>query len=391
VGGVDPNLIALLEQLGAGGDLQQSFKDDPYEFLEMGLKYEGYPAVRIDLSEQSSIPEGTKTLALVGPVELTPRQKYEINRFLVQGGSVFMAVQNYEFNYKPSRGDLELVPNEKKPEVNGLLEAWGFKVDTRVLGDEQNEAVNVAGGRSGFFETSFPVRLPIQIVLTPSEMNSKVSITSQLPAFFYLWGSALVLDQARIASQNLKVETLLSSSRDSWTVPFKSPVMLPQELLRGPQSPGGPFPLAVFAQGQFADAFQGIGTPGWADEKDSEIEGEGEIPEQKPAIEEEPLRQAPGKLVLIGAATPFQKQLIQGGGHMAFFINSIDILTLGDDLIGIRSKGTVSRALPKVSRAAKLFWRFFTTLCVPFLIAIAGFLHFYFRGRIRQRYLKNLS
>ena len=99
----------------------------------------------------------------------------------------------------------------------------------------------------------------------------------------------------------------------------------------------------------------------------------------------------PGKFLLIGAATPFQKQLMQSGGHLNFFLNAMDVLTLGDALIGVRSKGQVSRMLPKVSAPAKVAWRLFVMFLVPVLIALLGFGRAYMRRRAKKLYLKNLT
>ena len=82
---------------------------------------------------------------------------------------------------------------------------------------------------------------------------------------------------------------------------------------------------------------------------------------------------------------------MQNGGHLNFFLNAMDVLTLGDALIGIRSKGKVSRVLPKVSASAKVAWRLFVMFLVPVLIALAGFGRAYMRRRTKQLYLKNLS
>ena len=387
---VDPNLMMLLQQLG--GQVPPSYRDDPYEYLQVGLESEGYPVARISLDERSGIPAGTKTLAVVQPGSLSERQKYEINRFLCRGGSLLMSVQNYEFNYKPEAfGSITLVPSEKNPGVNDLLSAWGFQVETSVLADEQSEAITLSGGgRGGLEGITIPVKLPIQILLTDAEMNTGVSITSRLSAFFYLWGSALKIDAAKIKEQKLKVETLLHSSKRSWTVPFKSGSMTPPELARSAKSAPGPFPLAILAEGQFADAFKGKKIPGWAPETPAEA-----LP-LKPAqkLNEkalEPASMKPGKFLLIGAATPFQKQLMQNGGHLNFFLNAMDVLTLGDALIGVRSKGQVSRMLPKVSVPAKVLWRLFVMFFVPVLIALLGFGRAFMRRRTKQIYLKSLT
>ncbi|MFA5168098.1 MAG: Gldg family protein [Candidatus Omnitrophota bacterium] len=388
---VDPNLMMLLQQLG--GQVPPSYRDDPYEYLQLGLESEGYPVSRISLNEKSGIPEGTKTFAVVQPDNLSERQKYEINRFLCRGGSVFMAVQNYEFNYKPlETGIVELVPSEKNPAVNDLLSTWGFQVDTDILADEQNEAITLSGGgRASHLGISFPVKLPIQILLTDSEMNAQTSITARLSAFFYLWGSALKIDQEKIKTQGLKVQTLLHSSKRSWTVPFKSGSMMPQALERVAKSVSGPFPLAVLAEGQFADVFKNRKMPEWTPEVPAGATSSDPAKEVKKRKMSESFQAKPGKLLLIGVATPFQKQLIQNGGHLNFFLNAMDVLTLGDALIGIRSKGQVSRALPKVSAPAKVAWRLFVMFLVPGLIALSGFGRAYLRRRTKQLYLKSLN
>ena len=69
----------------------------------------------------------------------------------------------------------------------------------------------------------------------------------------------------------------------------------------------------------------------------------------------------------------------------------MDVLTLGDALIGIRSKGLVGRALPKVSAPAKVAWRIFVMFLVPVLIALLGFGRAYMRRRTKQLYMKSLT
>jgi ABC-type uncharacterized transport system involved in gliding motility auxiliary subunit len=304
-----------------------------------------------------------------------------------------MAVQNHEFNYKPKENGLvEFMPSGKDPGVNDLLSAWGFGVDPAILADDQSEAITLSsGGRGGLLGISFPVKLPIQILLTDAEMNARTSITARLSVFFYLWGSALKIDEKKIKAEGLKVETLLHSSKRSWTVPFKEGTLLPESLVRTPKSVSGPFPLAVLAEGQFADAFQNKPVPEWA--PPAEASAAVPNPPEKASKEKAPapLQGKPGKLLLIGAATPFQKQIMQGGGHLNFFLNAMDVLTLGDALIGIRTKGQISRALPKVSAPAKVAWRLFVTLLMPFVIALAGFGRAYARRRSKQLYIKSLK
>lgn len=166
---------------------------------------------------------------------------------------------------------------------------------------------------------------------------------------------------------------------------------MPQELARGPKSPSGPFPLAVLAEGQFSDAYQDKKRPAWVEEMPADVATAQPVAKAPDKVKSEPVQLRPGKLLLIGAATPFQKQLIQSGGHLNFFLNAMDVLTLGDALIGIRSKGQVSRVLPKVSVPAKLAWRLFVIFFVPALVAMMGLGRAFMRRQKKQRYLKSLA
>ena len=125
-------------------------------------------------------------------------------------------MQNYEYRYLPYGRELQITPEEVQPDVNSLLKSWGFEVDEQILLDQQNDVVNLSGAaRLGPYELSVPVKIPTQILVTESGMNHDISMTSRLSTLFYLWGTAIKIDQEKVKSQNLTVTTLLSSTPDS--------------------------------------------------------------------------------------------------------------------------------------------------------------------------------
>lgn len=382
---VEPALKALLFQLG--GQVPEAYREDNYEILPLALEYAGYEVTRIKLTEKEPIPEETKTLILVEPLELSERQKYEINRFLRSGGSVLMAVQNYEYLYRPLGDQLQIESQEKKPGVNSLLTNFGLEVDEQILADQQHDVVNLSGAaRIGPFELAVPVKVPIQILVTSGGMNPDISITSRLSSLFYLWGTAIKINQEKVKSLNLKITTLLSSTKDSWTVPFRSGNLTPESLKPQPEGRRGPFPLAVMVEGQFPDAYEGRPVPSWP-----VSETEGAEPKSAESIPGSSVKPKPAKLILIGAASFLQKHLVRSGGHLNFFLNSVDVLTLGDELVSIRSKQPIDRSMGRVSSAAKVGWRFFVTLLVPILIAAIGTFRMFLRSQSKQNYLKVLE
>lgn len=383
---VEPELQALLSQLG--GQVPREYREDNYELLPLALEYEGYETARIKLNEKEPIPADAKTLVMAEPEELNERQRYELNRFVRGGGSLLLAVQNYEYRYTAMGRQLEIEPTEKRPDINSLISQWGFEVDEQILVDQQHDVVNLSGAaRLGPFEVSVPVKIPTQIIVPPSGMNPNVSITSRLSTLFYLWGTALKINDEKIKSQNLKVDTLLESSDESWAVPFQSGLLTPRNLQPTPTSKRGPFPLAVLAQGQFADAYAGESVPAWPEAAEAAA-AETKSEEPVPPSEVTP---APAKLILIGADTFLQKNLFRSGGHMNFFLNCVDAITLGEDLITIRSKQPIDRSLGRISTAAKVIWRFVVTLAIPILIALIGSFRLLFRRQSKQNYLKVLS
>ena len=126
--------------------------------------------------------------------------------------------------------------------------------------------------------------------------------------------------------------------------------------------PRGPFPLAVLLEGKFSDPFESARLPR--------------------------LTPKPGKLLLIGAVTPFQEQLLDNGSHAHFFLNAVDALSLGEDLIQIRAKQPVERVIGPVSSGAKAWWRFFTSLLIPLGIAGIGWVRLLLRRRAKWQYLQ---
>ncbi len=386
---LDPQMQMILAQLTGGA--AQGYREDQYELLPMALKYEGYETDRIRLSEEEPIPAGTKTLVVVEPSHFSKRQLFEISRFVAAGGSLLLAVQNYEYQYQPSGHSLTLVPSLKSPGTNALTAAWGLKVSRKILMDEQHEVINMRGASRGLFDTSMPVKLPLQILIPPAGMNADFAVTARLSSLFYLWGTALDIDNAKAEAQGLKVTTLLKSSQASWEVPFKRGPMDAATLLETPPVAHGPFPLAVYAEGMFKDVFAGKDAPAW---KKPAIQKAGKpAAGQKPPVAENPppVTPAPGKVMLLGAATMFQKQLAQGGGHLNFFLNAVDAMTLGNALVEIRSQQATDRSIGRVSTGVKLGWRLFVTLFVPVLIVLIGSFRVFLRRQVKTNYLRSLK
>ncbi|MFH1046086.1 MAG: Gldg family protein [Candidatus Omnitrophota bacterium] len=382
---VDPQMKAILKQLGRG--LMEKYIDDSYELVPKLLEYEGYQVSRIRLTEEEPIPADADSLVILEPDNLNDRQRFEINKFLVNGGSVFLGVQNYDFQYRTvGPAGVQVSPVDKNPEINPLLANWGLAVKEEFLMDMQSDVVSLTGGNvMGLFEISSPVKIPIQIKINSEQMNKDISITSRLPLMLYLWGTALALDEAKIKNAGLQLQTLFSSTADAWEVRYHSGNLTKDDFNPPPKEARKSYPLAVFAQGEFPNAFEKEEVPAWPVKEQEANQESYEKPQEK--VEYQP---EPGKLILIGCAQMFKNELFDKGGQLAFFLNSVDALTLGEELVKVRSKQPVDRALKTLSSTAKGGWRIATTFLVPVALCVIGTLRVVMRKRSKWAYLKTV-
>jgi len=387
---MNAQMVELLRQLGQ--DVSSEYREDKYNVLEAMLKYEDYEVNRILLTEGEGIPQETDTLVIVAPRNLTERQRYEISRFLAEGGNVFIAAQNYEYDYSMVSGrGLNITPRKNPLGINELSKDYGVTFDEKILMDEKNEMLSVSGGSNlGPFSVSTPVKIPIQIMVDQTTMNQKVSITGRLEAIFYAWGTALEIDDGRIKENGLRQTMLFTSSKNSWEVPYHPGTLTAEDIAVTNSGEKDEKPLAVMWEGQFPDVFKNKKIPEWTSAGDREAISKNAA--QTAEAESVPLKLKPGKLLIVGCSKMFEEEIIKAsGGMIMFFMNSVDALTLGGELVDIRSHQPVSRVISPVSRSGKLWWRFMTIFFMPIMVVIAGIIRMILRRREKERYMRTLS
>ncbi len=373
---VDPQMANLYRQLG----MPIPTADDPYAPLQQVLRIEKYEVNRVKFDQDQPLPQDSDTLVIVDPENLNRRQLWEINRALVEGKSVFLAVQTYNWDYSVRGNRLSISRIDRNPRINDLL-SFGVTIREDILMDINHLPLTIrtsSNPLANLFGGGITLDLPTHIMLNQSSMNPDVSITSSLSNIFYLWGSALKIDEQKIKDNKLKVTRLFSTSKEAWTRPARR--TLEQADLEPPASGGEQYPLALLITGQFPDAFKGQKPPEWpsaqkSQESSAEKKAEG-IPELKPA---------PGKLIIVACGRMFNKNFLSQG-VVDFYLNSIDVLSLGDKLIGIRSKKPINRTIDKPSSGARNFWKFVNLGLVNILIAAVGLIIAGLRRKARNAY-----
>ena len=315
--------------------------EDPYTVLERLLSSERYEVQRLE-SLAEGIPPETTTVAIIHPRRLSSDGQLLLRKALHEGVSVFLAVQQYRWNYTLGQQDVSITQEPQHPEVNDWLERYGVQIDPGILMDVNHQAMTVHATDTlvdALVGSGITLDLPIHITIPQQAMNAEVSITSRLAPLFYLWGSALNLQPEVLHGNGLEATALFSTSPRAWSVPSDAE-LTPDNL--EPPTTGQQHPLAVLVEGQFP-AVNGT----------SAADG------------------SPGKLVVVGNAQMFHRNFLIGG-NTDLFLNSIDALTLGDDLIHLRGKKRIDRTISQPSPDVRRFWKFATLGGTNLLVAAIG-------------------
>lgn len=347
---LSPEVAASLE-----AKEEKTYRDD-YKTVTLLMRNNGYDVSRIRLD--AAVADGTRLLVMLNPGKMTAEQRERVEKYLVSGGTVFLAAQGFEYSYQREQGDLEAIPEKLTLDVNQLLEKWGLKINPDVLMDESSQVISLTTGQTiGPFAVQMPVRLPNQIVVEESSIDRDEPITSRLPSIAYLWGSALDVSQPTIQELGLRSKILFTSSPRSWKTPNDGSVRLTEKNSQPPaRDQMRRYPLAALLEGRFGKG---------ADAK-------------------------PGRLLVIGCSKTFSEDLIQNAPNLNLFANIIDGLAMGDDLVRIRSKMQIVRDIRKLSNADKLKYKFFTIALVPGLLFAWALTRLFLRRKEKEIYLAAL-
>lgn len=372
--------------LGPTMEKRPSQMVDKFSKLESLLERERYDVVRMNLDEESGITQNTDTLVIVRPRELNERQRYEINRFLVEGGNVILAVQNYTAHYLgSSSGTVEVMPVSLSPGVNRLIENYGVKVEEKILMDTLQETLSIPAstGIKGLSTSpqSVPVKLPIQVRALPTK-NGSSPITEKITALLYVWGSPLIWNKDIIKDTGLKVTELVSSSKESWTIALKKGGILKKTDMAPPINVDGVVgtkPLAVLIEGQFPDLFKGKDVPLWPTQESYAEDSRGKAAAKK------------GAMILIGNGEMFDNDFLEALGNGIFMLNAVDTLSIGGNIIGIRTRHQSQRFIRSLSPEKKLWYRFFVIFFMPLTVVACGIIRFLIRRRVKAAYMRTLN
>lgn len=360
-----------------------------YSTLQDQLRQD-YTVRPVDLSTGQA-PVDIDALLVIGPQNLTDQELFAIDQFLMRGGSVTLAVSNYQVAVDQFSGGLALQP-AGTTNVQDWLANYGITIPQSLVMDRQNQPFPVTVARqvgSVQVQEIQAVNYPFFVDIRPDGMDTDSPILANLPAVTLNWASPVQLDEAQ--NEGRETAVLLQSSDGSWlttnTTTQPNFDLYPENgfPVEGEQQS---YPLAVSIQGQFESYFKDKPSPFEAGTEETTTEAATEQPPTQPVatITESPQS---SRLVVIGSAAFAEDSILQLSAaltqdqylnNLQFAQNVVDWCVEDLDLLAIRSRGASVRVLQPMTAGEESVWE-----TANYVVALAALVVVYALWRSRRR------
>lgn len=327
---------------------------------------------RLEHTDLSSgrVPEAADLLLVLAPRELDDKQRFAIDQFLMQGGSVVLATSPYTVQVTGS-----LQASKQNSGLSEWLEHHGIKIAESMVLDPQNAALPVPVQRNigGLVLQEYRM-LPYPHFpdLRGEGLDGNNPITASLGQLTLNWASPIEVDAGK--NKDRQLSTLLRSSGRSWT--SDSLNMLPDyqshpdtgfpaAAERGPQA------LAIALEGRFESFYRDRENPLAQAAEDSGETADSEASERgdaQPTITGVIGRSPESARLLVVASNTFASDtaisLASQGLNtlytqpLAFVQNAIDWALEDRDLLALRGRTQLARTLDPIPADGQRFWEY---------------------------------
>ena len=325
-----------------------------------------YNVTSVSLQDGNAVDDTVTTLVIAAVKQpLTEREKYELDQFIMRGGRAIFLVDSIQI----PPGTLQGTPLSTG--LNDLLEHYGAKLGNNLLIDRRFH--DNARFQQGFMTVFQPY--PYFVKIVKSNFSTEHTVTNQLEALTLPWTSSLEV----IPKENVTATTLAKTSESGQPLQGYYNLMPDFPI---PNAETQAYPVALALEGKFKSFYadKEIPTAG-TDTATSPDDSETPVLTQDTEAQTTIPESAQTQIVVVGTAQ-FLTQMRPDG--INFFLNTVDWLTLGDTLIGIRSHAITDRPLREASEIEKNFIKYLCTVGVSFLVIIFGLVRYSLKRRAKR-------
>jgi ABC-2 type transport system permease protein len=363
-----------------------------FTLLQQSLS-EGFAVHSTDL-KSGQVPEDADLLMVIGPEELTEKQQFAIDQFLMQGGTVILAASSFNVDL----GSGSISARKAKTGLEDWLNQQGIKLEPTLVLDPQNTPFPIPVQRDlgGFTVQEIQtLDYPYFPDVRSDGLADASGITANLGQITMNWSSPIQIDAEKNTAR--RVVKLIQSSSGAWTSDSDSiqPDFKAHGSLGFPAGDDkGRKVLAVAIEGRFQSPFAGKPSPllTTADAKqdtsdatdraeDSDTDKDAANPKTEGknspvisrVVESSP---ASARLILLGSSSFLTDPAISLANEatQSRYLKPIELMqnavewSLEDrGLLSLRGRGQFGRLLEPLSQQGRFFWE-----SLNYLLALSG-------------------
>jgi gliding-associated putative ABC transporter substrate-binding component GldG len=341
-----------------------------YLMRELGKQYETRTISL--MGGARPIPKDVTTLILSGPKDLPERAKYEIDQFLMRGGRLVVLHDPIDLD------ETQLRATPLQSNLEDMLAFYGARVGTRLV-VEDLRASAMASWRTqfGFFRSPYPFWPKVD----HTRFAEDHPVVRQVSSLTLPWtGEVGIIEDS--LSEGMEATFLAKTSPLAKLTPEGMYDLMPKMQGVPPvtEGEGAERGLVLVLRGKFTSFYKGKTPP----EKPENATAPPPPPDQASS---EQLESSPETtLVVIPNSRFIQDIYLQrlGAANLVFFLNLLDWMTLGEELIGIRSRPVKEYPLKEISEAAQVWIKYLNIFGMSVVIIALGL----FRYMLRRRRLR---
>lgn len=325
-----------------------------------------YNLSSVDLKAGEPVDTSVTTLVVAGPKQaLSEREKYEIDQFIMRGGrSIFLidpvSLQPQTVQATPLNTGL-----------NDLLEHYGVKLGNNIVADLRfHDNVQV---QQGFVRVVRPY--PYFVKIINNNFSKENAVTSQLESLTLPWTSSLevLTKEGVIGTALAKTSEFGQSSQGFHSLMPGTPI---------PNIDTQVYTVAAALEGKFKSFYAGKEIPPVESAVEDRDETEDTSSQEENTEERTTITDSAETQIIVVGSSQFLSQINRNS--VDFLLNSLDWLTLGETLIGIRSYTITDRPLRDISGIEKNFIKYFCMIGIPLLVVLIGLIRYLLRRRVKR-------
>jgi gliding motility-associatede transport system auxiliary component len=344
-------VVGLITALPLMGDMMAMMHGQPSRPMAVVSQLEQLDKVEPLAGNVAQIPADIDVLMIVQPQNLPQKTLYAIDQFVLKGGRALIFVDPYSELEASQRRGPNMPGGPAGSDLEPLFKSWGIRMLPNLVAADRRDAerVNVPVPGRGTETLDYVAWLG----LSADNLDRKDPITAEL--HHLTLASAGILEPLKGATT--KLEPLVTTSSDAMQIPVGKVEGLPQvaKLLDDFKPTGRRYVLAARITGLVKTAFP-QGPPAAKPAKPSAAQSSAPPPgSQQSAKPIDVVVAADSDLLAdrfwVRSEEFFGRRvLVPIADNGDFVANAIGVLAGGDDLIGLRSRGTSARPFVLVDR-----------------------------------------